>query len=216
MDFITLSQLIDSSEFDYQILKEVLKGYKAIRRKINHLLKKRYIIRIKKGLYILNPDYSRLPYSREILANLIYGPSYISLQYALSFYQLTPERVETITSVTFKKDKSFNTPIGRFTYRKNNIKHYPLGVLRTRIEGNRYVLMASIEKALIDLIDLEFKDLNGNIESIPELLFSNLRIDEEELWRKINLNRLEKIAGEYKSKRIQLLKSYLKLGKING
>jgi len=76
-----------------------LKGTRP-RDKISDLLKKGTIIRVKKGLYVFGEDNRKKPYSKEILANLIYGPSYISLDYALQYHGLIPERVEAVTSVT--------------------------------------------------------------------------------------------------------------------
>jgi hypothetical protein len=35
------------------------------------------------GIYVFGERYRRSPFSREVLANMIYGPSYISLDYAL-------------------------------------------------------------------------------------------------------------------------------------
>jgi hypothetical protein len=79
---------------DYQQLMDYLKGYAKPRDKIRAMLKAGEIVRVKKGIiYVFGEDYRRGPWSREILANLIYGPSYISLDYALSYYGFIPERV---------------------------------------------------------------------------------------------------------------------------
>ena len=104
-------------EFDYQTLLHGLGQYSRPRDKISDLLRKGVIIRVKKGIYIFGEDYRRRPYSREILANLIYGPSYISLEYALHYFGLIPERVEAVTSVTTGRSRRYATPIGLFRYR---------------------------------------------------------------------------------------------------
>jgi predicted transcriptional regulator of viral defense system len=83
--------------FDYQVLLDTLSGYRKPRDKITRLLAAGAIVRIKKGLYCFGDPFRKEPISREHLANLIYGPSYISIDYALSYYGLIPERVETIT-----------------------------------------------------------------------------------------------------------------------
>ena len=108
---------IPQEEFDYQALLDCLQGYAHPRDKISDLLRKESIIRIKKGLYIFGDEYRNKPFSREILANLMYGPSYISLEYALQHYGLIPERVEAVTSVTTGRSRRFSTPVGLFTYR---------------------------------------------------------------------------------------------------
>jgi hypothetical protein len=63
------------------------------------LLRRKDIIRVKKGLYIFGETYARRPFSREVLANVIYGPSYVSLDYALHYHGLIPERVEAVISI---------------------------------------------------------------------------------------------------------------------
>jgi predicted transcriptional regulator of viral defense system len=88
---------IPNEEFDYQTLLHGLGQYSRPRDKISDLLRKGVIIRVKKGIYIFGEDYRRRPFSREILANLIYGPSYISLEYALHYFGLIPERVEAVS-----------------------------------------------------------------------------------------------------------------------
>jgi predicted transcriptional regulator of viral defense system len=65
-------------------------------------------------LYIFGDEERRGPYSRELLANLMYGPTFISLESALAFYGLIPERVEAMLSVTTGRSREFDTPVGRF------------------------------------------------------------------------------------------------------
>ena len=103
------------AEFDYNLLLHALRDYKKPRDKIRGLIKDKDIIRIKKGLYVLGREYNK-PYSKFVLANLIYGPSYITGQTALAFWNMIPERVELIISMTTKRKKQFETPVGRFSY----------------------------------------------------------------------------------------------------
>ncbi len=110
--------------------------------KINELLKAGVITRVKKGLYVFASEYNQAPVCKEVLANLIYGPSCLSLEYALSYHELIPERVETMTSVTPKRDKQFQTPLGLFTYRYLAIDKYPHGIKQVWIDSQHPVLMA--------------------------------------------------------------------------
>ncbi len=141
---------ITQEEFDYQTLLDCLKDYARPRDKISDLLRKRSIIRIKKGLYIFGDEYRRKPYSREILANLIYGPSYISLDNALQHHGLIPERVEAVTSVTTGRSRKFSTPVGLFTYRMIPLNAFRFGMDRVEMSDGRAFLMATPEKALAD------------------------------------------------------------------
>src|ERR1700679_3766360 len=128
MDILQLRKAVGRDEFDHSLLTSALSSYLAVDQKINQLLKSGAIIRVKKGLYVFGPESRQIPICKESLANLIYGPSCISMEYALSHHGLIPERVETITSVTPKRDKEFNTPIGRFTYRYLGSANYPHGI----------------------------------------------------------------------------------------
>lgn len=120
----SLRRSIPFEEFDYQTLLDSLRGYAHPRKKITTLLRKGEIIRVKKGLYLFGERHRRSPYCRELLANLIHGPSCISLEYALHYHGLTPERVETVTSVACSRSRSFDTPVGAFSYDPKRKKHF--------------------------------------------------------------------------------------------
>ena len=98
--FVDIRSRIQTEIFDYQTLTDALKDLSAPRDKTTLLLRQGVIIRVKKGLYVFGDKYRRYPYSKELLANLVYGPSYVSLDYALAYHGLIPERVEALTSVT--------------------------------------------------------------------------------------------------------------------
>lgn len=195
---------IIQEEFDYQTLIDCFGDYSCPRDKISNLLRKEVIIRVKKGLYVFGDDYSHRPYSRELLANLIYGPSCISLEYALSYYSLIPERVETVTSVTSKHAKRFSTPIGIFSYRPIPVKVFSIGLDRVEIDQGRSFLIAVPEKALADKI---CQDRGSGIRTQRELynyIINNLRIDLNAL-QKMRVDLLDEIAVGYRSRKIKLL-----------
>jgi predicted transcriptional regulator of viral defense system len=121
---------ITQEEFDYQTLLVALGDYARPRDKISDLISKGIIIRVKKGLYVFREGAGQTPYSHEVLANLIYGPSYISLDYAMQHYGLIPERVEAVTSVTTGRSRRFLTPIGLFTYRMISLRAFQVGMDR--------------------------------------------------------------------------------------
>src|SRR5207302_3122946 len=95
-----IRNLAPFEEIDYLFLSGTLKGYAQPRNKIKAFIAHKDLIRVKKGLYVFGPKVARIPYCKELLANLIYGPSAISLEYALSFYGFIPEKVEELTSIT--------------------------------------------------------------------------------------------------------------------
>ncbi len=163
------------SEMDYQYLTSLFSGYSNPRVQIGKLLREGKIIRIKKGLYIAGHESSD-SFSSEILANLIYGPSYISLEYALSWHGLIPERVKTVASMTPKRKKHFVTPIGEFDYHYLSVEKYSVGMMQVPVgEGQRVALMATPEKALADKLAREEKLKTK--KDLASYLFEDLRID---------------------------------------
>jgi len=200
---------IPQEEFDYQTFLDCLKDYARPRDKIRALLKNNAIIRVKKGLYVFGPDYSRSPFSRELLANLIYGPSYVSLDYALSYYGLIPERVETLTSVTSGKNRAFSTPVGRFTYWSVPLDAYRVGIDLIQLDARRSFLMATPEKALADKVHC---NRGSDIRKAGELeayLLEELRIDPGEL-SKLDYERIKEIAQHRRSRKMQLLAAFMR------
>ncbi len=196
-----LRDLVPGEEFDYGMLMSVLQSYAKPRNKVTRLLKSGDIIRVKKGLYVFGPRYQRHPICLEALANLIYGPSYISLESALSYYGMIPERVEWTTSMTTKKNKEYHTPLGNFSYRHLHPWKYMVGVTQTTID-DRLVLMASREKALADLI-APHRDLVSTTK-LESFLTENLRID----WQSIDqldTRNLDAIATAYRKPAVHTL-----------
>ena len=117
-------------------------------------------IKLRNGLYALRSD----PPNELEIANRIYGPSYISLEYALAYYRFIPETVYTITSATTKITRKF-TVQGK-SYEYSRIKKRAYTGYRLIKEGQAKILMATPEKALVDycyFIDLKLKSLNDRL-----------------------------------------------------
>jgi hypothetical protein len=199
-----LQKSIPYEEFDYQTLLDAIQGYARPRMKISGMLAKGDIVRVKKGLYILGEPLRRRPFCRELLANLIYGPSYVSLEYALHYHGLMPERVETMTSVTCGRSRTFASPVGTFSYRMIPMEAFRTGMDRVELDDGRSFLIAIPEKAMADRI---VADRGAGISTQKELydyLLSSLRIDPAGLSH-LNPHKLAEIAGLYRSRRVKLL-----------
>lgn len=144
--------------------------------KLKRLLAQGKLLHIRRGLYCLTDrlGYLTKPHPYE-LAQYIYGPSYISLESALSFHKLIPETVYTITSATVKRSKDFQTPLGLFSY-----LHLPLENFYTEVEiikENGYqFFMAKPWKAICDYVFFYRKEWS----SLEPLLVS-LRINRENM-----------------------------------
>lgn len=183
---------------DYNYLSFLLSPYKKPRDKITDLLKKGDLIRVKKGLYITEifKGHSYFP-----LANLIYGPSYLSKEMALYFYGLIPERVYEYTSMTTGKNKTFHTPVGRFGYQSIKLPYYSEGLKHITLDDEGYsCIIATKEKALTDL----FYDKKFNGQEECEAYLDGLRIETEDL-KTLNIKMIKKLSQMSQKNSIQLL-----------
>jgi hypothetical protein len=171
-----LGRRIGREELDYVALMAALSNYAKPHDKVTSLLRSGAIIRVKKGLYVFGEDYRRRPYCRELLANLIHGPSFVSLDYALSYHGLIPERVELVTSVTSGRARRFDTPVGAFVYRPTPLSSFHVGMNRVDRGGVSY-LIATPERALADKVR---EDRSARIRSLADAeayVLHDLRID---------------------------------------
>ena len=185
------------------IAKDNLHDYANKNNKISRDIRDGKLFKIVTGLYETDPNTPGY-----LLAGSICGPSYISFEYALSYYGLIPERVSIITCATFgkKKAKKFETSFGVFTYRDVPALAYPEEIIL--VEENNYTYqIATKEKALCDKL-YTLKPLK-NYKNLETMLFSDLRIDSEEFW-KLDTQKIERLSTFYHSTNIQLLAKYMR------
>lgn len=162
----------------HQLLVGLLKEYKRPNDKINEMVKSGQLITLKKGLYVWNS-----PNIPELfgIANVMYAPSYVSAESALSFRGLIPERVFSVVSMSFKSSKIFENKLGKFEYRKIPLPYYSLGIKREELRENQFALVATAEKALMDKVITTSGILFRSVESAKVFVTENLRIDEDQL-----------------------------------
>ncbi len=184
------------------MLLEELKDYASPKTKLSRMVQKGECYQITKGLY--ETDKTVPPY---LLAGSIYGPSYISFEFALSQYGLIPEAVYTVTCACYdkKKKKKYDTPFGVFTYRDVPAAVFPLCV-ELRNEGGYWYRIASKEKALCDKLYTM-----GPVRSVKELavlLFDDLRMEENAI-RELNRSTVESLSQKYHSTNVRKLVTLL-------
>lgn len=180
-------------------LKIKYKEYSDVKGKVRREVAAGNLIPLLRGLYETDATVSG-----KYLAGYIYGPSYLSFDYALSVYSLIPETVfNTFTSATFKKSKTkvYENHFGTFIYKDVPETVYSFGVL-IKEEGDYSYLIATPEKALCDKL-YSLTPVN-TIKSLRSLLFEDLRIDESEFW-KLNIDELSELAPLYKSTTLNTL-----------
>lgn len=132
-----------------QVVKSKLYNYLNKNTKLSREIKEGKLYRIVNGLYetdVNTPGY--------LLAGSIYGPSYISFEYALSYYGFISERVDVITCATTnkKKKKQFNTDFGVFTYRDIPEDAYPIGIILKEENGYSYQIATKKKHYVISYI----------------------------------------------------------------
>ncbi|WP_259065779.1 type IV toxin-antitoxin system AbiEi family antitoxin domain-containing protein [Mucilaginibacter sp. X4EP1] len=162
-----------------QLLKSWLKDYKRPNDKISALKSEGLLTSVKRGIYIAGPkSYGGRP-ENPLLANHLLGPSYVSIDSALSFHGLIPERVYSVTSMTTKASRDFDTPIGLFTYMNLPLPYYAFGINMVRLTSEQYAMIASPEKAICDKIVNTSGLILRSISNAGNYLLDNLRMDEE-------------------------------------
>lgn len=165
----------------HQLLLSWLKDYKRPNDKILGLKAQGILEPLKKGLYIAGPAVTDKKPDKFLAANHLLGPSYVSVETALSYYGLIPERVYEISSMTTKAPRSFNTVLGMFTYTRLPLPYYSFGLKMLRLPSEQYAMVASPEKALCDKIVTTSGLTLRSIRNAYEYLVDNMRIDESAL-----------------------------------
>lgn len=159
--------------FPIAVLKHYLRDYSQPAFKIHTLVKEGKIFRLKRGWFCVNPKYSKKSINHGMIANSLYGaPSYVSLETALSYYGLVPERAMGMTSVVMGRSRMYTTPVGWFRYQTLPRELFPIGV-RT-VDG---YLMASPEKALCDYLYMRTKLRIYSPKTLASYLEEDVRFD---------------------------------------
>ncbi len=187
----------------HHAVMEELKDYAAPKARLTRLLKSGELLQVRRGLFVDSPSVSR-----RVLASALYGPSYISFEYALSVAGLIPERVEIVTSACFHKNRNkvFRTPLGEFRYFYLPDAVYPYGIRLEEDEGMSY-LIASGEKALCDAV---YKVPSvTSVNGMGRLLLEDWRMERDDLL-KLDQTFIRWIAPMYRRKSLAALAAWFR------
>lgn len=212
MKTIEIKNALPLSVFSHEMLYALLeKSVSNVNDKISNLVRSGELVRLKKGFYTFSKPYLTKPIDLISVANTLYTPSYVSFEYALSYYGMIPERVSEITSATSKNEKLFETPVGRFSYKKVPLKAYSLGIdwIYDKNEGGRFI--ATPEKALCDKIRYDRGIGTLTQGAMVDYLKYDLRL---EITKPLDAELIEEIAIAYKSKNLKTLSKVVEKGKV--
>ena len=212
MKTIEIKNSLPLSVFSHEMLYALLeKSVSNVNDKISNLVKSGELVRLKKGFYTFSKAYLTKPIDLISVANTLYTPSYVSFDYALSYYGMIPERVSEITSATSKNEKLFETPVGRFRYKKVLLQAYSIGVdwIYDENEGGRFI--ATPEKALCDKIRYDRGIGTLTQGAMVEYLKYDLRL---EITKLLDAELIDEIATAYRSRNLKTLSQVIKKGKL--
>jgi hypothetical protein len=181
-------------EFDATIAKYWLaQKYKAPLKLLASLEESGQIIRLKRGLYVFANKVDKLA-----IAGSLHGSSYISFETALAFYNLIPDRVETVLSVTDSHPIKITTPVARYEYYSQSRRLFSLGMSMTQ-SRDRAFLIASMEKAVLDSVaraHLQTKSLSKM--DVWEFAIGSLRI-EPDMLLELSIPKMRDMAMLYRN-----------------
>lgn len=157
------------------LIDNISGDYSSPNCKLGRMVENGEIIRLRRGLYETDP--TTPPF---LVANDIFGPSYISFEYALSWHGVIPEGVVSVTSATYGKRRMvrFTNPLGTFWYTDIPKRVFEIGVQEWCMD-DRKCMIATKEKAVCDKL-YKMPPVNS-LDDIEALMFEDLRFDEDEI-----------------------------------
>ena len=180
----------------------------ALQAQLSRWVKAGRLIKLARGKYALAPPYRRVDLPLEHVANRLVYPSYVSMESALAWYDLIPEAVAVVTSVTTARPRVLENVLETFRYR--HIRRGLFWGFESVILHGQQCVIASPEKAVLDLF--YFRSGVATAEEIQEMRFQNLdRLDEGRLLafaRRTGVNKLITGAERLLQHRSVFLKEY--------
>jgi hypothetical protein len=160
-----------------EVLDEVLHGYRRPNDKVSEWMRDGALQPLRRGLYLTGQPLRAGPACLPLLANHLYGPSCVSLDYALAWHGLIPEGVAEVTSVTPRPRRTCSNALGRFSYHHLPLRYYAVGQdLGQSADGFNF-LIASPAKALCDRLVVSRRLPPLSQEAMRQWLLEDLRLD---------------------------------------
>ena len=143
---------------------QILAGERSpehVRRQLHRWCDRGRIIKLRRGVYMVRERMAGDRPHPFVIANYLKTGSYVSLQSALSHYDMIPEYVPVITNVTTGRPETVANEAGRFQFRHIHRRLFR-GFESVRLASGQHAFLATPEKALLDLLYLtpESDDIN--------------------------------------------------------
>ena len=167
---------------------------------LNRAAKAGEILRLKRGLYVLASEYRKTAPPPFTVAALLLSPSHVSLETALAYHGLIPEAVYQVASVCTQRSRSFDTPLGVFSYCRVPTSDPRAGVEAVALIDSFWAYVATPLRAIADMVYL-----NGMVTwggDGPDYLLESLRIEEQDL-RELQFDGHSEIAEAFRSRRVK-------------
>lgn len=192
-----------------EALDEVLRRYRRPNDKVSEWLREGALQPLRRGLYLTGPALRSAPACLPLLANHLYGPSYVSLDFALAFHGLIPEGVAEVTSVTPRPSRSFANSLGRFSYRHLPLRFYAMGQRLGQSPDGLGFLIASPTKALCDRLVLSRQLPPLSRMAMRQWLLEDLRLDPD-LLAELSLTEIDHcLAAGLKQRQLATLRKVI-------
>jgi hypothetical protein len=138
------------------------------------------IERLRPGLYYLSKEYQSAPLHLFAVAEAIYYPSYVTAESALRYHGLIPEATFGVVSAIMSRSRVYETPLGRFEYRRIVCRNFLAGVEWIEIEHGCWAALASPLRAIADLV--YWRTDASSSRSPEDFLIESMRIEPEDVY----------------------------------
>jgi hypothetical protein len=163
----------------YDVLLDANRHYRSAKDRISREVKKGEYLRLRHGLYYIAEDARDISIEKKwLIANHIYGPSYVSSQSVLAYHGVIPEAVATVTSAVIHRAKSFETLVGEFSYIKVPRSYFSVGLSIT----SNNAIAATVAKALCDMVACKRSGRIQSVKAMLQYLLDDLRLDIDALF----------------------------------
>jgi hypothetical protein len=186
--------------FDETVIRNLLPDRSEGARKVlvHRAVSVAEIIRLKPGLFLLAPEFRKTHPHPFVVAAMLHFPSQVSLESALSHHGLIPEAVYQVSSVTSARSRTFETPVGVFTFKRVPAADPRAGVQALKIDGRSWAFVATPVRAIADLIYTR-KQVNWERDGLA-FLTESMRIERDDL-KKVSFESLDEVCESLRDRR---------------